>query len=297
MEVVQHVATLREELAKLRAQKSEAIHVGFVPTMGYLHEGHMSLIEKAKAQCDVVVLSIYVNPLQFGPTEDLATYPRDLQRDLDIAKQLGVDVVFAPSDEEMYPRPIKSRVIVSGVSDVLCGASRPGHFDGVATVVMKLLQIVQPDRVYFGMKDAQQIAVIQQVVHDLNVNVDVIACETMREDDGLAKSSRNVYLAEEEREQAVVLYEALQLAERLVREQPELTIGEWRKRIEAHIVTAPLAVIDYVDVLSYPELEAVETDASVASFTKENSLIVALAVKFGTTRLIDNRVLGGNVYV
>lgn len=297
MEVIEQVETLRKTLTKLRTEKDKVAQVGFVPTMGYLHEGHMSLIEKAKAQCDIVVLSIYVNPLQFGPTEDLATYPRDLQRDVDIAKQLGVDVVFAPSDAEMYPRAIKSRVTVSGVSDVLCGASRPGHFDGVATVVMKLLHIVQPERVYFGMKDAQQIAVIKQVVHDLNVNVEVVACETMREDDGLAKSSRNVYLSEEERKQAVVLYEALQLAERLIEEQPHLPIAEWRQRIEAHIVTAPLAVIDYVQVLTYPALEAIQEDADIASVVKAESVIIALAVKFGTTRLIDNRVLGGETHV
>lgn len=297
MEVIEQIATLRAVLQKKRIALGAGARIGFVPTMGYLHEGHMSLIELAKAQCDVVVLSIYVNPLQFGPTEDLATYPRDLQRDLDIARKHGVDVVFAPSDKEMYPSHIKTRVIVSGVSDVLCGASRPGHFDGVATVVMKLLQIVQPERVYFGMKDAQQVAVIKQVVHDLNVDVDVIAGDTVREDDGLAKSSRNVYLSAEEREQAVVLYEALQLAERLVKEQPELTISAWRQRIEAHILTASLASIDYVEVLSYPALETIQADAKLGQVIEDNTLIIALAVKFGRTRLIDNRVIGGHLNV
>lgn len=303
MKVIAQVDELRAEIRRARQQFREAhagkeAIVGFVPTMGYLHEGHESLIERARAQCDIVVLSIYVNPLQFGPSEDLATYPRDLERDTAVAQERGVDIVFAPTDAEMYPGgsdaeiPVpKIRVVVNELSDVLCGASRPGHFDGVATVVLKLLNIVQPDRAYFGMKDAQQLAVIKQMVADFNMAVEIIACETLREADGLAMSSRNVYLSEEERKQAIVLYEALNLAEQLIEERVDVTVAELVAAMHDHIHQALLAVIDYVSILSYPRLEAFDDNEQIAHIRRQNELIIALAVKFGKTRLIDNRIL------
>lgn len=296
VQVIRDIQAMRETIARWRAAKAAGqarVTIGFVPTMGYLHEGHMSLIEAAAEQCDYVVLSIYVNPLQFGPQEDFATYPRDLERDVAIAAKLGVDAVFAPHDQEMYPHRPNITVKVSDISDVLCGATRPGHFDGVATVVMKLLNIVAPDRVYFGLKDAQQVAVINQMVRDLNLNIEVNACPTLREEDGLAMSSRNVYLSAEERKQAVVLYEALQLAERLMADDAQVTAGQLQQRLEQHIRTAPLAVIDYVSIVQYPELTVLPSDARLGEWRQAGSLMVALAVKFGKTRLIDNRIIGG----
>lgn len=304
MKVIAQVDELRAEIRRARQQFREAHEdreavVGFVPTMGYLHAGHESLIESARAQCDIVVLSIYVNPLQFGPSEDLATYPRDLERDTAVAKERGVDIVFAPTDAEMYPGasdggiPVapKVRVAVNDLSDVLCGASRPGHFDGVATVVLKLLNIVQPDRAYFGKKDAQQLAVIKKMVADFNMAVEIMACETLREADGLAMSSRNVYLSEEERKQAIVLFEALNLVEQLIDERVDVTVAELVAAMHDHIHQAPLAVIDYVSILSYPRLEAFDDNEQIAHIRRHNELIIALAVKFGKTRLIDNRIL------
>lgn len=186
------------EMIKER-EKLDGKSVGLVPTMGYLHEGHLSLVEAAKQECDVVVMSIFVNPLQFGPEEDFDRYPRDLERDQRLAREHGVDILFVPQAEEMYPKKPAATVKVTGITEVLCGKSRPGHFDGVATVVMKLFQLVRPRRAYFGQKDAQQVAVIHRMAEDLNVPVEIVACPIVREKDGLAMSSRNVYLTEEER--------------------------------------------------------------------------------------------------
>ena len=262
--------------------------IGFVPTMGYLHEGHLSLLRRARAENDVVVLSIFVNPLQFGPNEDYETYPRDEERDLRMAREAGADYVFLPDVRVMYPRPLLTTVRVSGITERLCGASRPGHFEGVATVVLKLLNIVQPDRAYFGLKDLQQVAVVQRMVEDLNVPVEIVPCPTVREPDGLAMSSRNVYLAPEERRQARVLSESLRLAEDWIRKEDRLTVGELRRRIEEHISAAPLARIDYVEVTVFPELRELSPDERVGAIVRESQLAVALAVKFGRTRLIDN---------
>ncbi len=212
MQVIQHITDLRQSIRSRRAEQP-SLRVGFVPTMGFLHEGHASLLEAARRSCDIVVLSIFVNPLQFGPNEDFERYPRDEERDLAVAEQAGTDIVFLPQVAEMYPQPIKTMVSVREVTTRLCGASRPGHFDGVATVVAKLFHIVQPDAAFFGMKDAQQVAVIEQMVLDLNLPVEIVPCPTIREADGLAKSSRNVYLNEEERKQATVLSAALREAE------------------------------------------------------------------------------------
>lgn len=281
-ELRQAVANAKHEKRKLQADRDP--FVGFMPTLGYMHAGHVSLIERARQECDIVVVSIFVNPLQFGANEDFDKYPRDNERDTRLAGEAGADFVFIPSVAEMYPQPIKSKVIVTEITDVLCGASRPGHFDGVATVVAKLFNIVQPDRAYFGQKDAQQVAVIEQMVLDLNMTVKIVPCPTLREADGLAMSSRNVYLSNEEREQALVLSQSLRLAENLAATE-SLTPAQLRDRIVEHIRTAPLAVIDYVDIRTYPSLQPVEF------FSPDTPVVIALAVKFGKTRLIDNSIL------
>lgn len=289
MNVCATIAALRSEIAERKAEAVAAGKpgtVGFVPTMGYLHPGHASLLKRARDENDIVVLSIFVNPLQFGPNEDFARYPRDAKRDLALAEAERTDLVFMPDVAEMYPRPIRTTVSVSGLTDTLCGASRPGHFDGVATVVSKLLHIVDPDRAYFGMKDAQQVAVIRQMADDLNMRAAIVPCPTLREPDGLAMSSRNVYLSPEERRQALVLSGALDRVDGWLRE-PGMTLERLRGRIVDHIRTAPLAVIDYVEIVAYPDLHP-PADWRSGDGTP---LLVALAVKFGQTRLIDNKLI------
>jgi pantoate--beta-alanine ligase len=289
MKVCSTISELRQEVANAKHEKRSLLVdrdplVGFMPTLGYMHAGHVSLIERARQECDIVVVSIFVNPLQFGANEDFDKYPRDNERDTRLAGDAGADFVFIPSVAEMYPQPIKSKVIVTEITDVLCGASRPGHFDGVATVVTKLFNIVQPDRAYFGQKDAQQVAVIEQMVIDLNMPVKIVPCPTLREADGLAMSSRNVYLSDEQRQQALVLSQSLRLAENLIANE-SLTPAQLRDRIVEHIRTAPLAVIDYVDIRTYPSLQHVDF------FSPDTPVVIALAVKFGKTRLIDNTIL------
>lgn len=288
MEVIETIAELRKRLGMRR----ELGHtVGFVPTMGYLHEGHRSLMERARKETDTVVLSIFVNPLQFGPNEDFERYPRDAERDLAVAEQAGVDLVFMPSVAEMYPQPVRTRITVTGqVAEKLEAASRPGHFDGVATVVSKLFHIVRPDSAFFGMKDAQQVAVIRQMVEDLNMDVTIVPCATMREEDGLAKSSRNVYLSADERAQAVVLSQALAKAKDYAQKHATVRTAELKAHLAEHIGTAPLARIDYAEALTYPGFEDVDTWSPDSG----TDLIVALAVKFGNTRLIDNAILSAN---
>ncbi|MDT7885648.1 MAG: pantoate--beta-alanine ligase [Thermoflexus sp.] len=255
---------------------------GFVPTMGYLHEGHLSLVRRARAENDRVAVSIFVNPTQFGPHEDYARYPRDLERDLRLLEPLGVDLVFVPSVEEMYPPGFQTWVIVEEVSRPLEGASRPGHFRGVATVVAKLFNILQPDRAYFGQKDAQQTVVIRRMVQDLNIPVEIVICPTVREPDGLAMSSRNTYLNPEERRAATVLFRALQAAKARY-EAGERDAERLREAMREVIRAEPLARIDYVSVAhpeTLQELERVEGPA-----------LLSLAVYIGTTRLIDNLML------
>ncbi|NOU62981.1 pantoate--beta-alanine ligase [Paenibacillus sp. LMG 31461] len=285
MEVVQTIADLRARVKAYRRKNDQS--VGFVPTMGFLHDGHASLLQKARSQSGLVVLSIFVNPLQFGPGEDFERYPRNAEKDLAVAEAAGVDIVFMPSVDEMYPTPTRTTVSVSEVTTRLCGASRPGHFDGVATVVSKLFHIVQPDQAFFGLKDAQQVAVIEQMVLDLNLPVEIVPCPTLRENDGLAMSSRNVYLSPEERQQALVLSQSLQQAKAFIegKSASSFTSQELEILVRDHIQTAPLAVIDYAEVLSYPTLEPFEHSHSITT------LIIALAVKFGKTRLIDNLIL------
>ncbi|WP_165996275.1 pantoate--beta-alanine ligase [Bacillus sp. Cs-700] len=258
--------------------------IGFVPTMGYLHEGHMSLVEEALKQNDCVIMSVFVNPLQFGPNEDFDRYPRDLKRDEQLAKQAGVDILFYPNVKEMYPKQRTTRLTVQERVDTLCGEARPGHFDGVATVVMKLLQIVLPDRAYFGMKDAQQVAVIKGLVEDFNVPVEIVPCPIIREEDGLAKSSRNVYLTPTEREEAIQLSRSLAAAANAI-ERGETNPARIKELMISYL-NQTSGVIDYVEVLSYPALEAIDV-------VKEN-IIVAVAVQFTAARLIDNKVTTRN---
>lgn len=250
--------------------------------MGYLHEGHLSLVRASVRENDRTIVSIFVNPTQFGPTEDLARYPRDEARDLALLEQARVDAVFAPAVEEMYAAGFSTYVSVDGLTERLEGRSRPTHFRGVTTVVLKLLQIVQPDRAYFGQKDAQQLAVIRRMVRDLEVAAEIVAQPIVREADGVAMSSRNVYLSAEERAAAHVLNRALSLAERVF-DDAVRDAGQIRTRMEALIRAEPLAKIDYVSVAdaeTLDELETIDRDA-----------LVSLAVRFGSTRLIDNTTL------
>jgi pantoate--beta-alanine ligase len=289
MKIVSSVLQLKTALAGLKAERPGE-SVGFVPTMGYLHAGHVSLIERARRENGIVVLSIFVNPLQFGPNEDYERYPRDPERDAEMARKAGVDVLFMPAVADMYPKEPALRVTVGDMANRLCGVSRPGHFDGVATVLTKLFHMVAPDRAYFGMKDAQQVAVVRRLAEDFNFPLEIVACPTVREPDGLAMSSRNVYLSPEERGQAVVLSQALGMAERLLGDG-EITANAVEHALSEQIKAEPLADIDYVSVLSYPSLLPLEGPVWHAlEATGDRELIVALAVRFGKTRLIDNRV-------
>lgn len=288
MKAVRTIAELRNEIQNLKSS-NEKKTVGLVPTMGYLHEGHASLIRAAKEKTDIVVVSIFVNPIQFGPGEDFETYPRDEQRDLAAAEKAGADLVFLPSVETMYPKATKTKIAVSEVTSGLCGASRPGHFDGVTTVVAKLFNIVQPDAAFFGMKDAQQVAVIQQMVYDLNFNVNIVPCPIIREEDGLALSSRNVYLSPEERKQALVLSRSLREAKEALENGQIRTAGEAKAFLTAKIMESPLADIDYVEVAAFPALTPLAEGENVLE--QNGAVLMALAVKFGRTRLIDNSLL------
>jgi pantoate--beta-alanine ligase len=253
--------------------------VGFVPTMGFLHEGHLALVKQARAENSAVVVSVYVNPAQFGPREDFGSYPRDLNHDLELLRKEGVDIVFVPSDEEMYPPGFSTWVDVENVTERLEGASRPGHFRGVATVVAKLFNIVQPTRAYFGQKDAQQVLVIKRMVADLNVGVEIVAVPTVRESDGLAMSSRNVCLSPKERQAATVLFKALSLAVQLW-QGGEKDAEKIRRQMTALIQKEPLAQIDYVSIADAQTLEEL---GSI-----DRPALASLAVRIGKTRLIDN---------
>ena len=267
-------------IAEFKQARQEAVgSVGFVPTMGYLHEGHLCLVRRARADNETVVVSIFVNPTQFGPAEDFAQYPRDTERDLALLGKEGVDLVFMPTPEDMYPEGFSSWVDVEKVTDRLEGAFRPGHFRGVATVVAKLFNIVQPTRAYFGQKDAQQAVVIKKMVADLNMNLEVVLVPTEREPDGLAMSSRNVYLSPEERQAALALWKSLKLAEQLW-SQGERDAEKVRQQMMSLIQKEPLANIGYVSI-AHPETLEELTDMG-------QSALVSLAVRIGKTRLIDN---------
>ncbi len=273
MQVVKTVTEIRALRQNLKGS------VGFVPTMGFLHAGHLALVRRAKAENSAIIVSIYVNPTQFGPREDFGAYPRDLDRDLGLLRKEGTDIVFVPLDDEMYPPGFSSWVDVEKVTEPLEGATRPGHFRGVATVVAKLFNIVQPARAYFGQKDAQQVVVIKRMVADLNMDLEIVVVPTIRERDGLAMSSRNVYLSPEERQAATVLFKALTLAQRLW-SGGEKDAEKIRRQMTALIRKEPLAQIDYVsiaDAETLGELDLVDHPA-----------MASLAVKIGKTRLIDN---------
>ncbi|MGC4376316.1 pantoate--beta-alanine ligase [Fictibacillus sp. Mic-4] len=275
MKIIQSIQHMKDYVTECR-QRGKSI--GFVPTMGFLHEGHLSLIEAARRENDIVVLSIFVNPLQFGPNEDFDRYPRDIERDELLAKEKKVDVLFYPGVEEMYPTPPSAVVTVKKRVNVLCGKSREGHFDGVATVLVKLFHIIQPTKVYFGMKDAQQVAVVDGLIQDFNFPIEMIPVPTVREDDGLAKSSRNVYLTEDERKEAPHLYRSLLLGKEMV--VSEKNISYVKEKMVEYIQEHTSGEVDYYEILSFPELKELDR--------VEGSIIIALAVKFSKARLIDN---------
>ncbi|MDU4960073.1 MAG: pantoate--beta-alanine ligase [Sporomusaceae bacterium] len=279
------IETIKEMRTFVSAARTAGKSIALVPTMGALHEGHLTLMRQAKAQCDIVIISIFVNPNQFGPQEDFSCYPRDLAGDSEKASHVGVDAIFHPTVAEMYPNGYSSYVVVEGITDKLCGLSRPGHFRGVTTVVNKLLNIVQPDKAFFGQKDAQQILVLNRMVRDLNMNVQLEMVPIVREDDGLAMSSRNRYLSAQEHDAAVVLSQSLFLAQRLVH-AGERDVAKLRMAVVGLITEQPLANLDYVEIYSYPEMESISTLST--------NVLLALAVRFGTTRLIDNIILEVN---
>lgn len=277
--------TAAETAAQVKKWKSSGLTVGFVPTMGYLHEGHLSLIKKAAEDNDRVVVSIFVNPIQFAPGEDLEAYPRDFERDSELCKKSGASLVFCPSVSEMYPDGFSTHITMDGLTKELCGKTRPTHFNGVCTVVGKLFNIVNPDRAYFGQKDAQQLAVIRRMVRDLNFDIEIIGCPIVREEDGLAKSSRNTYLNAEERKAAVILSKALALGRQAV-EDGERSSSEVIRIISDKINTEPLAKIDYVSAVNASSIEPVDK--------LSGDVLVAVAVYIGKTRLIDNFILRVN---
>ena len=278
MKIVETVKEVREQV---KEWKKQGLTVGFVPTMGYLHEGHKSLMDAARKDNDKVVVSIFVNPMQFGPTEDLATYPRDLDHDAALCESAGVDLIFHPEPEEMYEKDFCSFVDMTGLTEGLCGKTRPIHFRGVCTVVNKFFNIVTPDRAYFGQKDGQQLAVIKRMVRDLNMDIEIIGCPIVREEDGLAKSSRNTNLSPEERKAALILSKTVALGKELAKTEKDANkvVEAMKKNIE----TEPMAKIDYVEAVDALSMEPVEK--------LEGTCMLAMAVYIGKTRLIDNTLI------
>lgn len=276
MNIVKTISEVRNEVKNWRKQ---GLSVGLVPTMGYLHEGHKSLIDRACKENDKVVVSVFVNPKQFGPGEDLATYPRDIQRDAALCEDAGAALIFNPEPEEMYFDDFHTYVTMESLSDELCGKTRPIHFRGVCTVVSKLFHIVAPDRAYFGQKDAQQLAIIKRMVRDLNFDIEIVGCPIVREADGLAKSSRNTYLNPEERKAALVLSKAVGLGQELIQKgqrNADVIVEKMKQLIEEE----PLAKIDYVQAVDAISIQPV---AEI-----KGTVLVAMAVYIGKTRLIDN---------
>lgn len=276
MKIVKSIKEMQEISTALK-RKGEII--GFVPTMGYLHEGHLSLIRLAKKKSDVVVTSIFVNPLQFGPKEDFQRYPRDLKRDTRLARKAGCDILFVPGQKQMYPERYSAFVNVEKLADTLEGKFRSGHFKGVATVVAKLFNIVQPDLAFFGQKDAQQVVIIQKMAQDLNFNLKIIVAPTVRDDSGLALSSRNIYLAEDEKKTAKVLFESLKKAQDVI-EQGETNSFKIIHEMEKMILSRPKTIIDYIAITDSKTLEPLEK--------LSGEVLITLAVFVGSTRLIDN---------
>ncbi|TCQ03068.1 pantothenate synthetase [Serpentinicella alkaliphila] len=282
--MIQIVSTVEEVRNIVKAEKAKGKSIGFVPTMGFLHEGHVSLIKKAKEENDFVVVSIFVNPTQFGPNEDYSIYPRDLDRDSKLSEHGGADLIFHPTVDIMYPKGSKTTVEVSDITERLCGASRPGHFKGVTTVVTKLFNIVAPHRAYFGEKDAQQLTVLQKMVKDLNVDIEIVPCPIVREEDGLAMSSRNVNLTSEDRKAALVLSRSLRTAKEKIL-QGEKNVGTIQSLIKSIIEEEPLVAIDYIEIVDGYTLEPIEA--------VNGKVLIALAAKVGKVRLIDNVIMEG----
>ncbi len=276
MKVVKTIKEVREIVSSWRR---DGLTVGLVPTMGYLHEGHQSLISKSVSENDRTVVSVFVNPIQFGPNEDLEAYPRDLKRDMEAVEAVGGDLIFNPEPAEMYPSHFTSFIDTTETTELLCGAVRPVHFRGVCTVVGKLFNIVTPDRAYFGQKDAQQLATIRRFVRDLNFGLEIVPCPIVREADGLAKSSRNTYLSPAERKAALILSKSLALGKKAV-DEGERDASKVVSIITESLQTEPLARIDYVEVVDFENIQRVETISG--------ETLIAIAVYIGKTRLIDN---------
>jgi pantoate--beta-alanine ligase len=276
------VKTVDEVRAQVKQWKKEGLSVGLVPTMGYLHEGHQSLIAKSVKDNDRTVVSVFVNPMQFGPTEDLESYPRDLEADAKLCETTGADLIFNPEPEEMYKDGFVSFINMTGLPDALCGLTRPVHFKGVCTVVGKLFNIVNPDRAYFGQKDAQQLAIISRMVKDLNFDIEIVGCPIIREADGLAKSSRNIYLTPEERQAAVVLSKAVKLGQDMIA-GGEKDAQAILKAMKELISAEPLATIDYVEMVNMDTMKSIDK--------VQGHVLCAMAVKFGKARLIDNFII------
>lgn len=280
MDIATTVKEVREQVKKWRG---EGLSVGFVPTMGYLHEGHESLIKRAVAENDAVVVSIFVNPMQFGPTEDLASYPRDLEADSKLCEAAGAKLIFHPEPEEMYDDGFCSYVDMNGLTNALCGLSRPVHFRGVCTVVNKLFNIVKPDKAYFGEKDAQQLAVIKRMVKDLNMDIEIVGCPIIREADGLAKSSRNTYLSPESRKQAVILSKSIFMAKKMV-EEGERDSAKVKDAMRELIESEPLTDIDYIEIVDVNTMKSLDVI--------KGDILCAIAVNVGgEARLIDNMMM------
>jgi len=280
MQIIEKVQEMQAICRKLR---QEGRGIGLVPTMGAFHEGHLSLVRESRRRDEVVIVSLFVNPIQFGPSEDYQEYPRDMERDSDLASSLGVNYLFVPSPEAIYPKGYTTYVLVEALSDKLCGASRPGHFRGVATVVAKLFNLILPNRAYFGQKDAQQAIVIGRMIADLNWDIELVVLPTVREADGLAMSSRNAYLAEQERGEATILYRSLCWAEEEIR-KGERNARRIQEEMRRMITSMPTAKVDYVALVDPESLEEVER--------LKGKVLIALAVRFGKARLIDNCVVG-----
>lgn len=279
MKIISNIQKMQAWGARMRGKGRS---IGFVPTMGYLHEGHLSLMRKARKENDYLVISIFVNPTQFGPREDFKRYPRNFSRDKQLSKSCGVDVIFYPRARDMYPQGYKTYVKVEDLSNVLCGASRPGHFRGVSTIVLKLFNIVQPDAAYFGRKDAQQAILVEKMVKDLNLAVKIKTLPTVREKDGLALSSRNIYLNKQQRKEAIILYKSLQTAVGMIQsghKQPREIIAQMRKMIKSRRGSR----IDYIKIVDIRNLTEVKKI--------KGRLLIAVAVFFGKTRLIDNVII------
>ncbi len=277
MQKITKIKDIRRELAE---ERKKGRSIGFVPTMGYFHHGHISLMEKAKSENDIVVVSIFVNPTQFSPEEDYESYPRDLDKDSKIANDAGVDYIFDPNSDEMYPHGFQTSVDVEKLSKLLCGKKRVSHFQGVTTIVLKLFNIVEPDRIYFGLKDYQQFRIIERMVADLNIEIELRALPTVRDEDGLATSSRNSYLTYDEREQATVLYEALTKASKLF-EDGNTNAKDLVLKMTKMLDKRPLIQLEYIEIVDKYSFEPIET-------VQEGKTLIAITAKTGKARLIDN---------